>query len=139
MSDNNDFPAYWDFDRDGLTCAGTFVRVDSGPTSFGQKAILILDVDGTERSVWVTTAALKGQLGDELGRRNTRNFTAGERIEVHRGAEKAVSANDRSYWPFKVNFPDAPTPDAATLLDASPVDLEPEPADFAPDTEDIPF
>lgn len=109
------FPAYWDWEAEGLA-DGIFRRMESGPTSFGTRAILILEIDGKERSIWVTTQSLRSKLADELQRRGTRDFTPGERIEIRRGAEKKVSAADRAYWPFVAIFHDAPTSDAAALL-----------------------
>lgn len=125
------FPAYWDWQADGLAVEGTFVKMDQGPTAYGTRPILILDVDGVERSVWVNTDALRSKLADELKRRKARNFDVGERIIVRRGAEKKMSANDRGYWPFYVKFLDAPELDAAGILEVD----DDEPAE----QDDIPF
>jgi hypothetical protein len=126
------FPAYWDWKADGLTVEGTFVRMDQRPTAYGPKPILILDVDGVERSVWVNTNALRSKLAGELQRRKARNFDVGERVVIRRGAEKTTSANDRNYWPFQVKFPDGPELDAASILD---VDDDDEPVE----QDGIPF
>jgi hypothetical protein len=110
------FPAYWSFDEHGLTLAGGYVRTDEGPTSYGQRAIVVFDVDGQERALWLTQKALIGQFADELARRQARNFAPGERITVTRGSEKKTSAGGHQYWPFRVVFHDAPSRDAAAIF-----------------------
>jgi hypothetical protein len=137
-NDETDFPAYWDW-ADG-TLKGVYVRMESGPTEFGTRPILIVDVNGVERSVWINAAALRSKLADELDRRKARDLTPGEHIEIRRGAEMKTSAAGREYWPFYVNFPDAPRSDAAGLLglDDDDTDDEPLPPAAAAD-DDIPF
>lgn len=119
-ADEAEFPAYRDWDKDGLTADGFFCRMEQGPTLYGSKPIVVLEVDGIDRSIWVNTEALRAKLADELERRGARGFTVGERIILSRGAEKARSANDRNYWPFRAKFPDAPRLDDADLLNAHP-------------------
>jgi hypothetical protein len=118
-SHDSDFPRSWRFDEDGLRIAGTYVEMNEGPSEYGRRAICVLDVDGEKRSLWLTNEALISKFRDELERRELADFTAGERIEVERGAEKKQSANGRGYWPFVVRFPDAPHKSAAELLGAS--------------------
>ena len=62
---------------------------------------------------------MRSKLGDELERRQSRDFTPGERVLIRRGDAKKRSAADRDYWPFRVDFPDAPQRDAAGLLGAN--------------------
>jgi hypothetical protein len=138
--DQADFPAYWDW-TDGPV-KGAYVRMESGPTEFGTRPILIVDVNGVQRSVWINAAALRSKLAEELDRRKARDLTPGEHIEIRRGAEMKTSVAGREYWPFYVNFPDAPRSDAASLLgvddDDSDDDDEPLPPAAAAD-DDIPF
>jgi hypothetical protein len=134
--DETDYPEFWDWSKDGIA-EGTFVRMDSGPTAFGMKPIMILDIDGIERSIWINTEALRSKLADELARRNVRDFTPGERVKISRGNEKKTSAAERLYWPFRVWFPDAPKSDAADLLGLGS-DSEPLPPVTGED-DDIPF
>jgi hypothetical protein len=50
----------WDLDEDGLK--GRFARIDQGltaPKSGKVADVLVLDVDGVERSLWLWTVALK--------------------------------------------------------------------------------
>src|SRR5947209_1528556 len=119
-ADQTDFPRSWRWDQDGLHVDGTFVQMDEGPTEYGRKPILVLDVGSERRSIWLTQEALVGRFRDELERRRAPNFTAGERIIVTRGSEKKESQAGRSYWPFKVSFPDAPRPSDADMLSAEP-------------------
>ena len=72
------YPKSWDWEVDGPTAAGTFVRFDSGPTKgYGRKPICVLGVDGEERSVWILETALFGRIRDELAQRRGR--TSGRR------------------------------------------------------------
>ena len=111
-----DFPAYWDWDKDGLRCEGALVRVEQGQSVHGPVAIAVLDVDGTERSLWLNATALRSKFRDELARRRARRFTPGERIVVERAPEKRVGASGYAYWPFRVRFPEGPDLDDADLL-----------------------
>ncbi len=134
--DETDYPEFWDWSKDG-TVEGTFVRMDSGPTAFGMKPIMVLNVGGIERSIWINSEALRSRLADELARRKARDFTSGERVRISRGKEKKASAAERLYWPFRVWFPDAPKSDAADLLGLDG-DSEPLPPATGED-DDIPF
>ena len=116
---DSDYPRSWRWDEDGLRIAGTYVEMNEGPSEYGRRAICVLEVDGERRSLWLTQEALISKFRDELERRELADFTAGERIEVERGAEKKQSANGRGYWPFAVRFPDAPHKSAAELLGTS--------------------
>jgi hypothetical protein len=110
----------------------------------GLKVILVLDVDGTERSVWLSQTALFNKVKDELNRRTSKTLEPGERVIVQRH-EKTTSENGRSYWPFAVSFPDRPEKSTADLfgLDQGLVKYEKEPtepsaSDVDPD-DGIPF
>src|SRR5829696_8026424 len=107
-TDESGFPRSWRWDEDGRRVEGTFVRMDRGPTEYGQRPIVVLDVGGVERSVWLNTDVVKAKFRDELVRRGGRRFDVGERLSVERAAEKKTSAAGRDYWPFWVKFPDAP-------------------------------
>jgi len=139
MPDTLDYPETWRFDEDGLTAAGTYMRMDTGPSAYGQKPILVLEINSQARSLWIVQEALRSRLADELARRRAREFSVGERIEISRGAEKKLSENDREYWPFKVSFPDAPRQDAADLLGRTePAAADSESAPLVVQ-DDIPF
>jgi hypothetical protein len=137
------YPETWKFAEHGDLVAGTFVRFDEGPTrDYGLRVILVLDVDGAERSIWLSQTALFNKVKDELNRRATKTLDPGERVVIQRH-EKTTSENGRSYWPFVVSFPDRPEKSTTELfdLDKGPVakqPTEPAPGDVDPD-DDIPF
>jgi hypothetical protein len=139
------YPETWKFDEHGDLVAGTFVRFDEGPTrDYGLKVILVLDVDGRERSLWLSQSALFNKVKDELSRRASKTLEPGERIVVQRH-EKTTSENGRSYWPFAVSFPDRPVKSTTDLFGLEEVHvkyakepIEPAPGDVDPDG-DIPF
>jgi hypothetical protein len=136
-SGDNNYPRSWSWAEDGLRAAGAFVGVDEGPTDYGRRPILVLEIDGQARGIWVTQEALRSQLGDELARRGESDFVVGEPVVVERGAEKKQSAAGRDYWPFKVEFPNAPRRTAAELLGVGADYVGEEPP--AQSDEDIPF
>ena len=128
-------PTTWRWDEHGHPIRGTYVRMDEAATDYGRSAIVVLDVDGEERSVWLFEAAIVSKFRDELAKRPSGDFTAGERVEIDRGAEKVESANGRSYWPYRVRFPDAPKRSAGDILGVGTTPSEPElPAD-----DEVPF
>ncbi len=157
------YPETWKFAEHGDLVAGTFVRFDEGPTrDYGMRVILVLDVGGAERSIWLSQTALFNKVKDELNRRVSKTLDPGERVVVQRH-EKATSENGRSYWPFAVSFPDRPEKSTTDLfgldeghvtygnenmerarLNAGPdepivdVKTEPPPGDVDPD-DGIPF
>jgi hypothetical protein len=103
-----EYPAAWKFDEDGSLVAGTFVKFDKGETKeYGSRVILVLDVDGTERAVWLSQLALFSRVRDELNRRPSKTLEPGERVVIKR-LEKKMGENGREYWPFQVLFPDRP-------------------------------
>jgi hypothetical protein len=137
----SDYPAYWDFEKDGRQVAGAYVAMGSGPTAYGTKPFVTIDVAGTQRTVWLSTNILRDKFAEELKRRKARNFLLGEEIVITRAAEKKMSGNDRGYWPFTVVFLEGPELDAASLLgiddDEMPAASE-QPETGASD-DDIPF
>src|SRR4029453_4407331 len=111
------YPERWKFDEHGDLVAGTFVRFDEGPTrDYGLRVILVLDVDGAERSIWLSQTALFNKVKDELNRRATKTLDPGERVVIQRH-EKTTSENGRSYWPFVVSSPARPEKSTTELFD----------------------
>lgn len=119
-------PTSWRWDTDGHAVRGTYVRMDEAATDYGRKAIVVLDVAGEERSVWLFEAATVSKFRDQLAKRPSGDFTAGERVEIERGAEKIESANNRGYWPYRVRFPDAPQRSAGDIPGVGATSSEPE-------------
>jgi hypothetical protein len=124
--------------------AGTFVHFDEGATrDYRMRVILVLDVDGAERSIWLSQTALFNKVKDKLNRRTSKTLKPSERVVVQRH-EKTTSENGRSYWPFVVSFPDRPEKSTTDLfgLDEGLVRYEKtEPASEQPEEADdgIPF
>jgi hypothetical protein len=138
-NDETDFARAWRWDEDGLHLEGTYLRLEEGPSEYGRRAIVVLDVDGTERALWLSQQALRSKFADELERRSAGDFTIGEAVVVERGAEKTKSQNDRAYWPFTVRFPDAPHRSAAEILGTDVGAGTSEPANEAAADDDLPF
>ena len=106
--DELDYPEAWRFDKDGDRVAGTFAHFDQGQTKeYGPRVIMVLNVDGTERAVWLSQLALHSRVRDEVNRRPTKRLEVGERVVVKR-LPKKMGENNREYWPFQVLFPDRP-------------------------------
>ena len=115
-SGGGEYPKSWIFDEDGDLVEGTFVKFDRASTrDYGAKVILVLDVAGVERSIWLTQTVLFGQVRDELQKRPAKTLEPGERVVVKRLGKKD-GANGRSYWNFRVLFPDAPVPSTSEMF-----------------------
>ena len=75
------YPQTWKFGDHGDVVAGTFVRFDEGPTrEYGMRVILVLEVGGRERSIWLSQTALFNKVRDELNRRTSKTLDPGERV-----------------------------------------------------------
>jgi hypothetical protein len=133
--DEPDYPRNWRWEEDGDTLAGTFVEITEGPTSYGDRPIVVLDVDGERRSIWLFETALQNRFADEVRKRTSGDLTVGERITIVRG-EMVTSGTGRNYRAFKVRFPDRPKRKATDIL-GTPAH-EPEPATSENDDE-LPF
>jgi hypothetical protein len=110
------YPRAWRWDEDGLVVEGRYVRLDEGITDYGPVPIVVLDVEGEQRSLWLSATALRSRFADELRRRGDSDFERGERIRIERAREKKVSSTGRSYWPFAVAFLDSVPRTAAEIL-----------------------
>lgn len=135
----SDYPRNWRFDEDGGDVEGRYVRISAAPTSYGEKPIVVLEIDGEERSVWLLETALRNRIADEVAKRPSGDLTPGERVVIHRG-DKKTSAAGREYRAFTARFPDAPKRSAAEILGASSESAaENESASGASRDDDIPF
>jgi hypothetical protein len=107
--DSPSYPETWLWDEHGDVCSGTFRRFDKGATrEYGKRLIMVLEVDGRERSVWLLQTALYERIRDELSERPDRRLAVGERVTIHRQAETKTQDGKRSYRPFRAYFPDRP-------------------------------
>jgi hypothetical protein len=114
-TDDTEFARNWRFDEDGLEVVGSYVGSDEGPTANGPCPILILDVDGEERSIWCFHTALRRRIADELSRRPSGDLTKGERVVIRQG-EKKESEGGRKYVSYYTRFPDAPSRSAKDIF-----------------------
>ena len=147
-----EYPAtfVWEDDAEDLDdryrVEGTFVALEEGPTAQGTRPILVLEVDGVPRSLWVLHGPFHDKLRDELERRAVPEFTVGERMVFERWKEKATSeSTGRSYTPYKAWFLDRPKRAAVDILGAAKKDSDvvADESDFVPNgsgqDSDIPF
>jgi hypothetical protein len=138
------YPETWLWDEHGDVCSGGFVRFDKAATrEYGKKLILVLEVDGQERSVWLLQTALFERIRDELSDRPNRQLAPGEQVAIKRRAETKTKDGERSYRPFQVYFPDRPELDLAREFDLTgpkpglvPVSEQKDSSDV---DDDIPF
>jgi len=126
------------WDTDGDEVSGTFLRFSQGRTKDGTVVpIVVLDVEGQERSVWVFHEALRERFVSQVRARPSQNLDVGERITIRRGEKKQSQSNpDRSYRVFTVEFGNERTPDALAILTAPGPVVATQPAPYG---EDIPF
>ncbi len=110
-----EYPSWWDWEEDGETVAGTFIRIDRGYTAMGERPFVVLDVNGAPRTVWLHWEALRNQFVREVQRRPDRAIHTGERVTIwNLGTRK--SSNDRTYVDFRTDFPDAPEASQVDIL-----------------------
>jgi hypothetical protein len=125
----SDYPRNWNWDVDGDEIEGAFVELDEAPTAYGSRPIVVLDVAGEKRTLWLLETALRSSFADEASRRSSSDgFTVGERIIVRRGAMRQ-SSTGRSYRSFKALFLDRPKRSAAQILGPATLELATSPAD----------
>jgi hypothetical protein len=113
----------WEEDAEDLgdrrRISGRFVAIDEAPTSNGLKPILVLAIDGEERSVWVLHGPFQDKLTEELERRPNNEFTPGELIVVEQWKDKKIGeASGRPYVPYKARFPERPKRSQRDILGA---------------------
>lgn len=120
-NEEQEFARGWRFDEDGPEVRGKFVKFDVGHTEHGQCPIVVLNVDGEERSVWCFHTALKSKFQQEVNRRDVQ---VGELIVIKQAGEKQGA--NRKYMNYVVTFPDAPPVDAKAIFGAvDPIDQPP--------------
>jgi hypothetical protein len=133
------------WDEDGDLLAGTFVKADRAPTRYGPRTVVVLDVDGEQRSVWLLNEALFNQFKKEIQSRPDRKLTLSERVVVQRLGTRESQSTGHNYVDFRAHFPDRPQPTLEQLWGddvnagqpKATVD-QPKAGDAGPDS-DIPF
>lgn len=88
-------PKMWDFSEDGNTVMGYAVRLEHGRTEYGPCRILILDVRGEERSVWLLHTALISKL-ERL------QPMAGDFVGIRQLGERKPQSGGREYMDYEV-------------------------------------
>lgn len=105
----SDYPRYWDFDEDGIEVEGPFVRMGRGYTANGEKPFVVLEIDDTERTIWLLHDVLRNQFAREVYRRPDKTIHAGENVRIRQLEERESKSNvGRSYKNYRTDFLDGP-------------------------------
>jgi hypothetical protein len=133
----------WEEDAEDLgdhrRVSGHFVAIDEAPTKNGLKPILVLEIDGEQRSVWVLHGPFLSKLTEELERRPNGEFTPGELIVIEQAKEKTIAeASRRPYTAYKARFPERPQRSQRDILGARKAasDVTADEAEFGKVAED---
>jgi hypothetical protein len=133
-----EYPMSWMWDEDGDEVSGRHTHFSQGHTKDGTAVpIVVLQVDGEPRAVWLFHEALREQFLAEIKARPSGDLEPGERVTIKRGEKKRSQSNpDRSYRSFQVMFEHKRQPSPLDLLSAGvPLGAsQPPPMDV-----DIPF
>jgi hypothetical protein len=130
------YPETWRWDEDGDVVEGAYVELSEAHTRFDgeSRPILVLEVGGEKRTVWLFHMALQNQLREELLRRLGNELRVGEPIRIER-LGKQESENGRTYVNYRASFPEAPKRSSLDILGGPAGQPESE---SKPD-DDIPF
>lgn len=89
------YPETWRFDEDGAEVIGYARRTSTGNTVNGPVPILILEVDGVERSVWCMHTALLNRLRES-------NIQPGDVVGIRQLGEVEPKGGGRPYVAYNV-------------------------------------
>lgn len=154
---NGDYPKAWifgpagevvgrkkdeDLVADGETVSGSFVRLTRASIElYGRRPpIIVLEIDGEPRSLWLTQTVLFNQFRDELADRPNQELEPGERITITRGL--LVQPEDRSKKPYQsyaTTFHDSPALDTSVLFGLEREAAATAASSSEPVEDDIPF
>ena len=154
--EEQDFPRNWVWEEDGKDLGdrwrlseGRYVSAGRGRTSRGKRGVLILEVDGEERTVWLFHSPLLDKIREELEDRGERELVVGERLTIDRYKEMQTSqSTGQPYVPYRVRFHDSPEQSLWDVLGGSKASadttVDPESDenvgdDAGQDGDDIPF
>lgn len=104
---NEGYPRGWQWEVDGDELVGTFVEIGEAPTASGYRPIVILEVAGERRTLWLFHEALRSKFAQEVARRPEGDLRPGEPVLVRRLGEKQ-SAYGRTYVDYRVVFAESP-------------------------------
>jgi hypothetical protein len=150
---DSDYPRYWDWEADGRRIEGTFVEFGEGVSREEWRMFALLEIDNVDgeprekeqRTIWFHHEALSSKFFERIRRLGA--IEPGERIVIERAEEKVLSGNGYEYFPYRVEFPDAPGLSQEALVERympeSKGQSREEPgkaeADGAPEDDGIPF
>jgi len=81
------------------------VRLTSGPTKlYGRQPIVVLEVDGEERSVWLNRFVLRQAFKEEFERRGKVELTPGEEISISWQGKATPKGGGTPYHRYEVTF-----------------------------------
>lgn len=123
---DQEYPESWIPENPGDKLIGRFVRVDTGPTSYGPQPIFVLEKGGKEYGVWGLHAVLRSQFAACKPK-------PGEIVGIAYLGEKQGASN--TYKNYKVV---KWTEDQAQEVDWAKIAGGIDPTDFAP-PEDVPL
>lgn len=116
-----EYPESWTPSEEDPMLAGVFLRLDQGPTQYGQQDIVIVRTeDGTDRGVWLIHAVLRKQLARVAPR-------AGELICIRWKGERK-GASGKTYHDYRVEIYRDSAPDWNAIAAGPAVDEPPEAA-----------
>ncbi len=111
----SEYPRFWDWDEDGKSVEGMFLRANVGYTANGPRPFVVLDVDGDERTIWLLHDVLRNQFAREVHRRPNKAIDVGETIRIHQLEPRESQTNaGRAYTNYRTEFPQGP---ATTQVD----------------------
>jgi hypothetical protein len=104
-----EYPAWWDWDSDGKSIEGAFVRAGTGYTQMGPRPFVVLDHEGDERTVWLHHDVLRNLFAREVHRRPDKMIHRDETVRIWQlEARESQSNAGRSYTDYRVEFPEGP-------------------------------
>jgi hypothetical protein len=135
----SDYPSWWDWEEDGKLVEGAFVRAGTGYTVNGTRPFVVLDVEGTERTIWLHHEVLRNQFAREVQRRPDRTIPAGEWVRIRQLEPRESQTNaGRSYTNYRTDFPEGPEATQADIFGTPPEASAPEQPEVPVD-DDVPF
>jgi hypothetical protein len=111
------YPETWRWDEDGDVIEGAYVELSEAHTRFdgATRPILVLEVGGKPRTVWLFHTALQSRLRDELLKRPGNELRVGEPVRIEQLGQKE-SENGLKYMNYRVEFPESPKRSGLDIL-----------------------
>lgn len=135
------YPPAWRFGEEGDIVEAAFVRFTTGPTKdYGRKPIVVLNIDGAERSVWLLHDVLFQAFRRELQTRPSKTLEQDESISIRLLGKKQNEEKTRSYTDYRTTFHDSPEESTESIFG---LDDEqeggPEPSSESAQDDGVPF